>query len=132
MTNITVWGMSHILRSAYLSFSSLTPRFPRVIITAEKTQVGREEENMKVDIKMLIGHKKLNEYHKRKCHEKHGNKMRDKGDVNPLHHKISMHFLHTVFYTFSKVLTRRICFLLQLTIISLILMTLMCDSVGIL
>ena len=132
MTNITVWGMSHILRSAYLSFSSLTPRFPRVIITAEKTQVGREEENMKVDIKMLIGHKKLNVYHKRKCHEKHGNKMRDKGDVNPLHHKISMHFLHTVFYTFSKVLTRRICFLLQLTIISLILMTLMCDSVWIL
>ena len=68
----------------------------------------------------------------RKRHEKHGNKMRDKGDANPLHHKISMHFLHTVFYTFSKVLTRRICFLLQLTIISLILMTLMCDSVGIL
>lgn len=83
MTNITVWGKSHILRSAYLSFSFLTTRFLRVIITAEKTQVGREEENMEVNIKMLIGKKILNVYHKRKCNEKHGNKMRDKGDVNP-------------------------------------------------
>ena len=64
MTYITVWGKSHILRSAYLSFSFLTPRFLRVIIKAEKTQVGREEENMEVNIKMLIGNKKLNVYHK--------------------------------------------------------------------
>ena len=28
---------------------------------------------------------------------------------NPLHPKISMHILHTVLYTFPKVLTRRIC-----------------------
>ena len=30
--------------------------------------------------------------------------------VNPLHHNISMQILHTVLYTFPKVLTRRICF----------------------
>ena len=29
--------------------------------------------------------------------------------VNPLHPKISVYILHTVFYTFPKVLTRRIC-----------------------
>ena len=29
--------------------------------------------------------------------------------VNPLHPNISMHILHTVLYTFPKVLTRRIC-----------------------
>ena len=29
--------------------------------------------------------------------------------LNPLHPRISMHILHTVLYTFSKVLTRRIC-----------------------
>ena len=28
---------------------------------------------------------------------------------NHLHPNISMHILHTVLYTFSKVLTRRIC-----------------------
>ena len=28
---------------------------------------------------------------------------------NPLHPNISMHILHTVLYTFPKVLTRRIC-----------------------
>ena len=28
---------------------------------------------------------------------------------NPLHHNISMHILHTVLYTFSTVLARRIC-----------------------
>ena len=28
---------------------------------------------------------------------------------NPLHPKISIHILHTVLYTFLKVLTRRIC-----------------------
>ena len=29
--------------------------------------------------------------------------------VNPLHPNISMHILHTVFFTYPKVLTRRIC-----------------------
>ena len=29
--------------------------------------------------------------------------------INPLHPNISMHILHTVLYTFLKVLTRRIC-----------------------
>ena len=29
--------------------------------------------------------------------------------LNPLHPKISMHILHTVFYTFPKVLSRRFC-----------------------
>ena len=29
--------------------------------------------------------------------------------INPLHPKISMHILHTVFYTFPQVLTRRFC-----------------------
>ena len=29
--------------------------------------------------------------------------------VNPLHPNISMHILHTVLYTFPKLLTRRIC-----------------------
>ena len=29
--------------------------------------------------------------------------------VNPLHPNISMYIFHTVFYTFPKVLTRRIC-----------------------
>ena len=28
---------------------------------------------------------------------------------NPLHPNISMHILHTFIYTFTKVLTRRIC-----------------------
>ena len=31
--------------------------------------------------------------------------------AKPLHLNISMHILHTILYTFSKVLTRRICFL---------------------
>ena len=30
--------------------------------------------------------------------------------INPLHPKISMHILYTALYTFSKVLTKRICF----------------------
>ena len=34
-------------------------------------------------------------------------------DLNPLHPKISMHILHTVFYTFPKVLTRRFCLVIQ-------------------
>ena len=29
--------------------------------------------------------------------------------VNPLHPNISMHILHNVFFTYPKVLTRRIC-----------------------
>ena len=29
--------------------------------------------------------------------------------LNPLHPNISMHILHTVLYTFPKMLTRRIC-----------------------
>ena len=29
--------------------------------------------------------------------------------INPLHPNISMHILHTILYTFPKVLTRRIC-----------------------
>ena len=29
--------------------------------------------------------------------------------VNPLHPKISMHILHTVLYTFRRVLLRRVC-----------------------
>ena len=29
--------------------------------------------------------------------------------VNPLHHNISMHILHTVLYTFRRVLLRRVC-----------------------
>ena len=40
--------------------------------------------------------------------------------LNPLHLNISMHILHTVLYTFPKMLTRRIC----VTII----MTLTCGS----
>ena len=32
-----------------------------------------------------------------------------RGDVNPLHLCVSMHILHTVLYTFSKVRIRRIC-----------------------
>ena len=39
--------------------------------------------------------------------------------VNPLHFVIIMHFLYKVLYTFPKVLTRSICFILK---------TLMCDS----
>ena len=31
------------------------------------------------------------------------------GLFNPLHPNISIHILHTVLYTFNKVLTRRIC-----------------------
>ena len=50
---------------------------------------------------------------------------------NPLHPNISMHILHTVLYTFPKVLTRRICLTVKsffyLVIISLILMTFMLD-----
>ena len=33
--------------------------------------------------------------------------------LNPLHPKIIMHILHTVFYTFPKVLTRRICLIIK-------------------
>lgn len=29
--------------------------------------------------------------------------------LNPLHHNLSIRFLHTLFYTFLLVLTRRIC-----------------------
>ena len=29
-------------------------------------------------------------------------------DINPLHHKINMHNLHTVFFTFPYLLTKRI------------------------
>ena len=29
--------------------------------------------------------------------------------INPLHPNIKMHILHTVFYTFPKVVVRRIC-----------------------
>ena len=43
--------------------------------------------------------------------------------LKPLHTKISMHILHTVFYTILRVLTRRIC-----STIKRFLMTLMCDS----
>ena len=32
--------------------------------------------------------------------------------LNPLHPNISMHILHTVLYTFPKVLTRRICLII--------------------
>ena len=32
--------------------------------------------------------------------------------LNPLHPNISMHILHTVLYTFRKVLTRRICLII--------------------
>ena len=35
-------------------------------------------------------------------------------DINPLHSNISMHILHTVLYTFPRVLTRR----MSLTILS--------------
>ena len=51
---------------------------------------------------------------------------------NPLHPNISMHILHTVLYTFPKVLTGRICLinqeLPQSVIISSILKICMCDS----
>ena len=33
--------------------------------------------------------------------------------INPLHPNIIMHILHTVPYTFSKVLMLRICFIIQ-------------------
>ena len=33
--------------------------------------------------------------------------------LNPLHLNISIHILHTVLYTFLKVLTRRICLLVR-------------------
>ena len=33
--------------------------------------------------------------------------------LNPLHLKISMHILYTVFYTFPKVLTRRFCLIIK-------------------
>ena len=33
--------------------------------------------------------------------------------VGPFHPNISMHILHTVPYTFPKVLVRRICFIIQ-------------------
>ena len=50
---------------------------------------------------------------------------------NPLHPNISMHILHTVLYTFPRVLTWRICLTVKsffyLVIISLILMTFMLD-----
>ena len=35
-------------------------------------------------------------------------------NYNPLHHNISMHILHTVLYTFPKVLTRRICLTIKI------------------
>ena len=48
--------------------------------------------------------------------------------LNPLHPKISMHILHTVFYTFPKVLSRRFCLTIKsMLIISFTLMTLMFD-----
>ena len=51
---------------------------------------------------------------------------------NLLYPNISMHFLHTVLYTFPEVLTRRICFknqeLYKLVIIFLIPVTLVFDS----
>ena len=47
---------------------------------------------------------------------------------NPLHPNISMYILHTVLYTFPKVLTRRIYLTIKSSmIISFILVTLMFD-----
>ena len=55
------------------------------------------------------------------------------GHFSSLHPNISMHILHTVLYTFSKVLDKENLFnnqeLLQLVIISFILSILSCDSV---
>ena len=55
---------------------------------------------------------------------------------NSLHPNISIHILHTVLCTFTKVLTRRICLTIKhffyLRIISFILMTSICDSIVIL
>ena len=52
--------------------------------------------------------------------------------INSWHPSISIHILHTVLNTFSRVLTRRTCFtprvFFQLVIISFILVTSMCDS----
>ena len=50
--------------------------------------------------------------------------------INPLHTNISMHFLHTVLYTFPQVLTRRISLkikFLKLAIVCFILVTWMFD-----
>ena len=51
--------------------------------------------------------------------------------VNPFHPNISMHILHTVPYTFSKMLMRRICFVIQSFFgwwpFPLFSLTLMCD-----
>ena len=53
-------------------------------------------------------------------------------EFNPLQPNISMYTLHTVLYTFPKVLTTRICLtmksLIKLVIISYILVTFMRDS----
>ena len=52
--------------------------------------------------------------------------------LNPLHPKISMYILHTPFYTFPKLLTRRICLPIKASFVGVhlffILMTLTCDS----
>ena len=40
-------------------------------------------------------------------------KLRGSSFLNSLHPNISMHILHTVLYTFPKVLTRRICLLIK-------------------
>ena len=52
--------------------------------------------------------------------------------ITLFHPNVIMHILHTVLYTFLKVLTRRICLLIKSfffgDIISFILMTLICDS----
>ena len=50
--------------------------------------------------------------------------------LSPLHPNISIYILHTVLYTFLKVLTRRICLAINnlLVVISFIFVTLMRDS----
>ena len=51
--------------------------------------------------------------------------------LNPLHHNLSIHFLHTLFYTFLLVLTRRIGLTIKVSLLasfSFILMILMNDS----
>ena len=37
--------------------------------------------------------------------------------LNPLHHNISIHFLHTLFYTFLLVLTRRIGLTIKVSLV---------------
>ena len=41
------------------------------------------------------------------------------GMMSPLNHTISLHILHTVLYTFPKVLTRRICLTINFQSIAL-------------